>query len=45
MIVLFLLIALVFVVEQALAVHLSFHLKENEGAVMAAPTGRKSAAA
>ena len=44
MIVLFLLIALVFFVEQALAVHLSFHLKENEGAVMAAPTGRKTAA-
>jgi len=45
MIVLFLLIALVFMVEQALAVHLSFHLKENEGAVMAAPVGRKTAAA
>ena len=44
MIVLFALIALVFAVEQALAVHLSFHLKENEGAVMAAPTGRATAA-
>ena len=45
MIVLFLLIALVFAVEQALAVHLSFHLKESEGAVMAAPAARRSAAA
>ena len=46
MIVLFILIALVFAAEQALAVHLSFHLKENEGAVVAARRrGRQSAAA
>ena len=41
---LFLLIALVFAVEQALAVHLSFHLKENEAAVMSGP-GRQQVAA
>jgi hypothetical protein len=34
---LILLIGLIFVAEQALAVHLSFHLKENEAAMLAAP--------
>jgi hypothetical protein len=41
---LFVLIGLVFVVEQALAVHLSFHLKESEAAVMSAPAPRAAAA-
>ena len=44
MIWLFLLIGLVFVVEQALAVHLSFHLKEGEAALMSGPAARKAAA-
>ena len=42
---LFLLIGLVFIVEQALAVHLSFHLKEGEAAAAANPAPRQPAAA
>ncbi len=45
MIVLFILIALVFAAEQALAVHLSFHLKENEAAVLSGPAVRQPTAA
>ncbi len=40
----FLLIGLVFLVEQALAVHLSFHLKQGETALAPAPTRTQAAA-
>ncbi len=40
----FLLIVLVFVAEQALAVHLSFHLKEGEAALASGPARTQAAA-
>ncbi len=40
----FLLIGLVFLAEQALAVHLSFHLKEGEAALASGPARTQAAA-